>query len=79
MRGPKQAENVHKISGFLIDFCGLCGWIKGFPLRFLDFSQVGVLDFSCVTDSSIIEKKKHGSKRWADLLKLIPAFLIKHV
>ena len=36
-RGPKRAENVYKISGFLIDFCGfvwvdqsLSTWISGF-------------------------------------------------
>ena len=36
-RGPKQAENMYKISGFLVDFCGfvwvdqrLSTWISGF-------------------------------------------------
>ena len=31
----------------------LCGWIKGFPLGFLDFSQAVVRDISCVSDPSI--------------------------
>ena len=48
-RGPKRAENMYKISGFLVD---LCGWIKAFPLGFLDFSQAVVRDFSCVSDPS---------------------------
>ena len=70
-RGLKRAENLTctRFLDFSLISVVLCGWIKGFPLGFLDFSQAVVQDFSCVSDPSSRSKMLFSPGGLKDFLK----------